>query len=193
MFVLPKLPYNMNALEPYIKEATVKFHYTKHHNGYVDKLNGLAKGTEFENASLEDVIKKAEGGVYNNAAQVWNHTFYWEGFSSNGGGAPVGELAKAIDSEFGSFEAFKEKFSQAAATLFGSGWAWLVVNKAGKLEIIQSSNAGNPLRDGYKPVLTCDVWEHAYYLDYQNVRPDYIKNYWELVDWTIINKRFINS
>lgn len=193
MFKLPELPFAQNALEPYIKEETVKFHYTKHHNGYVTKLNGLVEGTEFENASLEEIVKKADGGIFNNGAQVWNHTFYWEGFSPNGGGEPVGKLAEAIKVNFGSFDEFKEKFSNAAATLFGSGWAWLVVNTDGKLEIVQTSNADNPLRKGLKPLLTCDVWEHAYYLDYQNLRPDYIKNFWEIINWEMINDRFINS
>lgn len=193
MFTLPELPYKQNALEPYIKEETVKFHYTKHHNGYVNKLNNLVEGTDFANSTIEEIIKNAEGGIFNNGAQVWNHTFYWEGFSPKGGGTPVGEIAKAINNSFGSFDDFKEKFSNAAATLFGSGWAWLIVNKQGKLEIIQTSNAGNPIRDGLKPLLTCDVWEHAYYLDYQNLRPDYIKNFWEIIDWVKINERLINA
>lgn len=191
MITLPALPYEPNALEPYISEQTVKFHYTKHHQGYVTKLNVLTEGTEFQHSSLEDIVMKSTGGIFNNAAQVWNHTFYWDGFAKNAGGAPVKELAVAIDKEFGSFEAFKEKFAAAAANQFGSGWAWLIVNKNGKLEITSTGNADTPLRNGDKPLLTCDVWEHAYYLDYQNLRPDYVKNFWELVDWNTINNRFI--
>jgi len=191
MITLPELPYAMNALEPIISEQTVKFHYTKHHQAYVNKVNLLVAGTEFEGKSLEEIVKKSEGGIFNNGAQVWNHTFYWEGFGKNKGGEPVGELAKAINEQFGSFLAFKEQFSNAAANQFGSGWAWLVVNKNNKLVILSTGNAANPLRDGHKPLLTCDVWEHAYYLDYQNLRPDYIKNFWEILDWTKINERFI--
>jgi len=190
MITLPQLPYEMNALEPYISEQTLKYHYGKHHQAYVTKVNALVAGTEFEGKSLEEIIMKSTGGIFNNGAQVWNHTFYWEGFGKNAGGEPVGELAKAIDAQYGSFAAFKEQFSNAAANQFGSGWAWLVVNKEGKLEITATGNAENPLRNGQKPLLTCDVWEHAYYLDYQNLRPEYIKNFWEIVDWNVINTRF---
>lgn len=189
-FELPKLPYAADSLEPNISAKTIEFHYGKHHQGYVNKLNGLVPGTEFENASLEEIIKKADGGIFNNAAQVYNHTFYWESFSPDGGGEPVGALKDAIDSEFGSFETFKEKFSAAAATLFGSGWAWLSVDSNGKLKITQESNAGNPITSGLKPILTCDVWEHAYYLDKQNKRPDYIASFWNLIDWNVILKRY---
>ena len=188
-FELPQLPYEMNALAPYIDQRTIEFHYGKHHKTYVDKLNGLVPGTEFENASLEDIIKKADGGIFNNGAQVWNHTFYWEGLAPNAGGQPTGKVLDQIKDGFGSFEDFKNKFSTAAATLFGSGWVWLVKNADNKLEIVQESNAGNPLRDGKTPILTCDVWEHAYYLDYQNKRPDYIEAFWKLVNWEKVAER----
>ncbi|MGQ1890781.1 superoxide dismutase [Thermophagus sp. OGC60D27] len=189
-FSLPQLPYALDALEPNISKKTLEFHYGKHHQAYVNNLNNLIQGTKFENADLETIVKEAEGGIYNNGAQVWNHTFYFTSLSPNGGGVPSGALAKAIDEAFGSFEKFKEQFSQAAATLFGSGWAWLVKNNDGKLEIVKESNAGNPMRRGLTPILTCDVWEHAYYLDYQNKRPDYIQRFWNCVDWNLVAKRF---
>lgn len=189
-FSLPQLPYALDALEPRISKRTLEFHYGKHHQAYVNNLNKLIQGTKFENADLETIIKEAEGGIYNNGAQVWNHTFYFSSLSPNGGGVPTGPLAEAINESFGSFDAFKEKFSEAAATLFGSGWAWLVKNDDGKLEIVKESNAGNPLRQGKVPILTCDVWEHAYYLDYQNKRPDYIQVFWDCVDWNIVGGRF---
>lgn len=191
-FELPKLPYAMNALEPIISEKTLEFHYGKHHNAYVVNLNKLVVGTEFENASLEDIIKKASAGIFNNGAQVWNHTFYWESFKPKGGGVPTGALADAINKSFGSFDAFKEKFATASATLFGSGWAWLVKKADGSLDIVQESNAGNPLKNGLKPLLTCDVWEHAYYIDYQNRRPDYIASFWNLINWEKVAERFNN-
>lgn len=189
-FELPELPYGLNALEPVISRKTIEFHYGKHHQGYVNKLNNLVGGTTFENASLEEIIKKADGGIYNNAAQVWNHTFYWNSFTPNGGGEPGGKFAEALVGAFGSFQEFKEKFTHAAVTLFGSGWAWLVKNDKGELEIIQESNAGNPLRKGFIPVLTIDVWEHAYYLDYQNRRPDHIEALWSIINWDAVEKRF---
>ena len=189
-FELPKLPYKLNALVPYISEETLDFHYGKHHQTYVNNLNGLVPGTEYENASLESIIKKAEGGIYNNAAQVWNHTFYFESFSLDGRKIPAGILADAISSSFGSFDSFKDQFNKAAATLFGAGWAWLVKNDDGSLQIVQESNAGNPLRKGLKPIMTCDVWEHAYYIDYRNRRPDYIKSFWEILDWELVAKRY---
>ena len=187
---LPKLPFAMNALEPYISQRTLEFHYGKHHQAYVNNLNNLVPGTEFENASLEDIVKKASGGIFNNGAQIWNHTFYWNCLKPNGGGLPSGKLADAINASFGSFDEFKQKFSTAAATLFGSGWAWLVKNQDGSLAIVQESNAGNPLRNGLTPLLTCDVWEHAYYIDQQNKRPDYIAAFWNLVDWDAVASRF---
>jgi len=192
-FELPELPYEKNALEPFISEKTIEFHYGKHHQAYVNKVNKLIEGTEFEDATLEEIIKKADGGIFNNGAQVWNHTFYFSQFNPDGTREPEGELKSAVESKFGSFESFKEEFSNAAATLFGSGWAWLVKNEAGDLEIIQTSNAGNPLRGGKTPLLTCDVWEHAYYLDKQNARPGYIEDFWKIVDWNVIAERFAGS
>jgi Fe-Mn family superoxide dismutase len=189
-FELPRLPYRLNTLIPHISEETLEYHYGKHHMAYVNNLNGLLPGTEFEKADLETIIKKAEGGIFNNAAQVWNHTFYFETFSGNGKRKPEGKLADAITKTFGSFDSFKEQFTKAAVTLFGSGWAWLIKNEDGNLQIIQESNAGNPMRKGLKPLLTCDVWEHAYYIDYRNRRPDYLKSFWEIIDWDIVSKRF---
>ncbi len=188
-FDLPKLPYKLNALVPHISEETLEFHYGKHHLAYVNNLNGLVPGTQFEKASLETIIKNADGPIFNNGAQIWNHTFYFESFSRDGKKAPDGKLAEAINKSFTSFDAFKEQFTKAAATLFGSGWAWLVKNNDGSLQIIQESNAGNPLKKGLKPLLTCDVWEHAYYIDYRNRRPDYIKSFWEIIDWSLISNR----
>ena len=186
---LPKLPYAMDALGPYISQRTIEFHYGKHHQAYVNNLNKLIPGTEFENASLEDIVRKATGGIFNNGAQVWNHTFYWNCMKPKGGGEPEGKLLEAISKNFGSVAEFKEKLSNAAATLFGSGWAWLVKKPDGSLEITQESNAGNPLRSGLTPLLTIDVWEHAYYLDKQNLRPDYIKDFFNLVDWDTVAGR----
>lgn len=190
MIQLPQLPYEMNALEPHISKQTVEFHYTKHHQGYVNKLNGMIEGSDFVNMNLEEIVMKSEGGMFNNAAQTWNHTFYWESLAPNAGGDANGKIAEAINAKWGSFEAFKEEFSAKAATLFGSGWNWLVKNKNGELEIVQTSNAGCPLTDGYTPLLTCDVWEHAYYLDQQNKRPDYIAAFWNLINWDKVNERF---
>jgi superoxide dismutase, Fe-Mn family len=186
---LPALPYAMDALEPVISKETLEFHYGKHHQAYVTKLNDAIKGTDLENADLEEIVKTSEGGIFNNAAQVWNHTFYWNCMAPNAGGEPTGKIAEAINESFGSFEAFKEQFSQAAATLFGSGWTWLVKNKEGKLEITQEVNAGNPMTSGLKPLLTCDVWEHAYYVDYRNARPTYIESFWKLVNWEFVNQQ----
>jgi Fe-Mn family superoxide dismutase len=186
---LPKLPFAMNALEPYISQRTLEFHYGKHHQAYVTNLNKLITGTDFENASLEDIIKKASGGIFNNGAQVWNHTFYWNCLKATGREEPGGRLADAINKNFSSFAGFKEKFSTAAATLFGSGWAWLVRRPDGSLEITQESNAGNPLRSGLTPLLTCDVWEHAYYLDKQNLRPGYIADFFKIIDWDAVAGR----
>lgn len=191
-FELPQLPYAKNALEPYISEKTLEYHYGKHHQAYVNKVNDMVKGSEFENATLEEIIKKADGGIFNNGAQVWNHTFYFEQFNLQGSKEPDGELKKSLETKFGSVAAFKEKFSDAAATLFGSGWTWLVVNEAGELEIVQTSNAGNPLKIDKKPIMTCDVWEHAYYLDKQNARPKYVEDFWKVLDWKVISQRFEN-
>ncbi len=186
---LPKLPYAPDALEAYISKRTIEFHYGKHHQAYVNNLNKLIAGTGFENASLEEIVRTAGGGIFNNGAQVWNHTFYWNCLKPQGGGEPAGPLADALLKNFGSFGEFREKFSTAAATLFGSGWAWLIKKEDGSLEIVQESNAGNPLKNGATPLLTCDVWEHAYYLDKQNVRPDYIADFWKLVDWNAVAGR----
>jgi len=188
---LPPLPYAENALEPHISAETLQFHHGKHHQTYVTNLNNLVPGTEYENASLEDIIRKAPaGGIFNNAAQVWNHSFYWNCLSPNGGGAPSGALGAAIDSTFGSFDAFKEAFSKTAVTTFGSGWAWLVKNADGGLELVSTSNAGNPMTDGKTPLLTCDVWEHAYYIDYRNARPKYVESFWSLVNWDFVASNF---
>ncbi len=189
-FKLPELPYGLNELEPSISQKTLEFHHGKHHQAYVNNLNKLTEGTRFENASLEEIIKEADGGIFNNAAQVWNHTFYFEAFSPSGGGEPEGELADAINRDFGSFEKFMEEFSKAGATLFGSGWVWLVKDSRGGLDIVQESNAGNPLRKGLTPIMTMDVWEHAYYLDYQNRKPDHIKALWDILDWQKIGSRY---
>ena len=189
-FELPKLPYTMDALHPYLSMQTLEFHYGKHHQAYINNLNNLVPGTKFENASLEQIIREADGGIFNNGAQVWNHTFYFLSFSPEGAHEPQGKLSQAIDDQYGSFASFKEQFSKAAVTLFGSGWVWLVKKEDQSLEIVQESNAGNPLRKGFIPLLTCDVWEHAYYLDYQNKRPDYVQAYWNILDWKGISERF---
>ncbi|HAU1192551.1 TPA: superoxide dismutase [Fe] [Legionella pneumophila] len=182
-FTLPQLPYALDALAPHISKETLEYHYGKHHNTYVTNLNKLIPGTEFESMTLEEIIMKAKGGIFNNAAQVWNHTFYWHSMSPNGGGEPKGKLAEAINKSFGSFAAFKEQFTQTAVTTFGSGWAWLVQDQTGALKIISTSNAGTPMTEGLQALLTCDVWEHAYYIDYRNRRPDYIEAFWSLVNW----------
>jgi len=186
---LPELPYAMDALAPHISKETLEYHYGKHHKTYVDNLNKLIPGTEFENLSLEDIIKKSSGGIFNNAAQIWNHSFYWNCLSPQGG-EPSGALADAINKAFGSLDEFKQKFSQTAITTFGSGWGWLVKNAAGDLEIISTSNAGCPLTEGKTPLLTCDVWEHAYYIDYRNARPKYVETFWKIVNWDFVAKNF---
>ena len=185
---LPQLPYSTDALAPHISTETLEFHYGKHHAGYVTKLNAAIEGTDFANKSLEEIVTSSEGGIFNNAAQIWNHTFYWNSLSPKGGGEPTGAIADAINAQFGSFSAFQEKFTAAAGTLFGSGWAWLVKNSDGSLSIEQTTNAGCPLTKGQTPLLTCDVWEHAYYIDYRNARPNYIKAFWNLVNWDFANK-----
>ena len=187
---LPELPYAMNALEPHISAETLEYHYGKHHKAYVTNLNNLIKGTEFENSSLEDIIRKSSGGLFNNAAQVWNHTFYWNCLSPKGGGAPSGPLADAINKAFGSFEEFKKQFSQTAITTFGSGWGCLVQNQDGSVALAITSNAGTPLTEGKTALLTCDVWEHAYYIDYRNARPEYVEHFWNLVNWEFAVKNF---
>ena len=187
---LPELPYAKNALEPHISSETLDFHHDKHHAAYVNNLNNLIPGTEFENMSLEDIVKNAPaGGIFNNAAQVWNHTFYFAGMAAGCGGAPTGAVADVIDSTFGSFAEFKEKFSKSAATNFGSGWTWLVKNASGGLEIVNTGNADSALKVG-TPLLTIDVWEHAYYVDKRNARPAYIESWWNLVDWDVVIANF---
>lgn len=188
-FQLPELPYALDALAPHISKETLEYHYGKHHRAYVNKLNELAPNTEFEKMSLENIIVKAPAGpIFNNAAQVWNHTFYWHSMKPNGGGKPTGQLSTAIDQAFGSYDKFQQQFTEAGLTQFGSGWAWLVKNKEGKLEIVKTSNAGNPLTDKKTPLLTCDVWEHAYYIDTRNDRGKYINNFWQLVNWDFAAK-----
>lgn len=190
MFELPKLPYEMDALSPHISQETLEYHYGKHHKAYVDNLNKLIKDTEFEKLSLEDIIKKAEGGIFNNAAQDWNHTFYWHCLTPKSSEKPGGKLAEAINNKFGSFDDFKKAFTESGTKLFGSGWTWLAKDKNGELEIINESNAGLPLKSGKKALLTCDVWEHAYYIDYRNARPKYLENFWKIVNWEFVEKNF---
>jgi superoxide dismutase, Fe-Mn family len=187
---LPDLPYAKDALAPTISAETIEYHYGKHHNTYVVNLNKLIPGTEFENMSLEEIIKKSSGGIFNNAAQVWNHTFYWNCLSPKGGGEPSGELADAINKSFGSFANFKEKFTATSVGTFGSGWGWLVKNSDGTLALESTSNAGTPLKDNKKALLTCDVWEHAYYIDYRNARPNYVEAFWKLVNWDFVSQNF---
>ncbi len=182
-FELPVLPYAQDALAPHISAETLEYHYGKHHQTYITNLNNLVVGTEFENSSLEEIITKSSGGIFNNAAQIWNHTFYWNSLSAAGGGEPTGDLANAINRKFGSFAEFKAAFTKCAVTTFGSGWAWLVKNDNGSLELVSSSNAACPLTAGQTPLLTCDVWEHAYYIDYRNARPKYLEAFWALVNW----------
>ncbi len=187
---LPALPYAMDALAPTLSQETLEYHYGKHHQAYVTNLNNLIPGTEFESMSLEEIVMKSSGGIFNNAAQVWNHTFYWNCLSPNGGGAPSGALAAAIDAKFGSFEEFKKQFNQAGATNFGSGWTWLVKNADGSLEIFNTSNAGTPMTSGKQALLTLDVWEHAYYIDYRNLRPKYLETMWNIVNWDFVAANF---
>ena len=190
-FTLPELPFAKDALAPHISEETLEYHYGKHHQTYVDKLNGLVPGTEYEGKSLEDIIKSSSGGVFNNAAQIWNHTFYWHSLSPNGGGEPTGAVADAIKSSFGSFDDFKKKFNEMAAGNFGSSWTWLVKKSDGSLDIVNTSNAGTPItEDGVTPLLIVDLWEHAYYIDYRNSRPKYLEGYWNLVNWDFANENF---
>lgn len=190
-FTLPELPYAMDALAPHISQETLEYHYGKHHKTYVDKLNGLVPGTEFEGKSLEEVVKASSGGVFNNAAQIWNHSFYWNCLSPNGGGAASGAIADAISNAFGSFEKFQEAFNTSAANNFGSGWTWLVKQADGSVAIVNTSNADTPLtEEDVTPLLTVDVWEHAYYIDYRNSRPNYLEAFWKLVNWEFVNSNF---
>jgi Fe-Mn family superoxide dismutase len=189
---LPPLPYEKNALEPNISAETLEFHHGKHHQAYVTNLNNLIKGTEFESAALEDIIKKSSGGVFNNAAQIWNHTFYWHSMRSpKADNAPAGKLADAIDKAFGSFDKFKEEFKKSAVGNFGSGWTWLVQRPDGSLGIVNTSNAATPITGSDKPLFTIDVWEHAYYIDYRNARPNYVDKFWELVNWDFATKNLV--
>jgi Fe-Mn family superoxide dismutase len=183
---LPELPYAIDALAPHISQETLEFHHGKHHKTYVDKLNGMIPGTEFEGKSLEDIIKTSSGPVFNNAAQIWNHTFYWNCLSPNGGGEPTGAVADAINAAFGSFAEFKTAFNDRAVNNFGSSWTWLVKNADGSLEIVNTSNAGTPMTDGQTALLTVDLWEHAYYIDYRNARPTYLDAFWALVNWDFV-------
>ena len=187
---LPQLPYALDALSPFISKETLEFHYGKHHQTYVTNLNNLIKGTEFENASLEEIVKKSAGGVFNNAAQVWNHTFYWNSMKPNGGGTPTGALADAINAKWGSFDKFKEEFTKCAVGTFGSGWAWLVKKADGTLDLVSTSNAATPVTTDVTPLMTCDVWEHAYYIDTRNARPKYVENFWNVVNWDFASKNF---
>ncbi|MDF7675915.1 superoxide dismutase [Neisseriaceae bacterium ESL0693] len=188
---LPELPYALDALAPHISKETMEYHYGKHHQTYITNMNNQIKGTEFENLPLEEIVKKSSGGLFNNAAQSWNHTFYWFGFAPKGVALKKeGELAKAINAKWGSFEAFQEAFDKVAAGTFGSGWAWLVKTPAGELDLVSTSNAATPLTTDNVPLLTCDVWEHAYYIDYRNSRPNYLKNFWEIVNWNEVEQRF---
>ena len=185
---LPALPYARDALQPHISSETLDFHYGKHHQTYVDNLNKLIVGTEFADADLETIVKKSQGGMFNNAAQIWNHTFYWNSLSAHGGGEPKGKLAEAINKAFGSFTAFKEEFTKTAIGTFGSGWAWLVQRADGTLAIVSTSNAATPITGSDKPLLTCDVWEHAYYIDYRNARAKYVEAFWSLAHWDFAMK-----
>ncbi|PKM34691.1 MAG: superoxide dismutase [Fe] [Gammaproteobacteria bacterium HGW-Gammaproteobacteria-10] len=190
-YELPALPYAKDALAPHISEETLEFHYGKHHQTYVTNLNNLVPGTEFDGLPLEEIVVKSSGGIFNNAAQIWNHTFYWNSLSPNGGGEPTGDLANAINRAFGSFDEFKAAFTKCAVTTFGSGWAWLVKNKDGSLALVSTSNAGCPLTEGQTPLLTCDVWEHAYYIDYRNARPAYLEAFWALVNWDFASANYM--
>ena len=185
-FELPPLPYDRAALEPHISAETLDFHHGKHHQAYVTNLNKQIEGTEFESMDLESIIRKAQGGIFNNAAQVWNHTFYWNCMAPNAGGEPTGALADAIGKAFGDFAKFKEQFGETAVKTFGSGWAWLVQRPDGALAIVSTSNANNPLTGDDTPLMTCDVWEHAYYVDYRNARPKYVESFWNLVNWDFV-------
>ena len=190
-FELPALPYAKDALEPHISAETLDFHHGKHHNTYVTKLNGLVEGTDLASKSLEEIIKTSSGGIFNNAAQIWNHTFYWNSLSPNGGGAPTGALADAINSAFGSFEEFQAKFNDSAVNNFGASWTWLVKKADGSLDIVNTSNAGTPItEEGVTPLMTVDLWEHAYYIDYRNLRPAYLKGFWALINWNFANENF---
>jgi len=188
MIQLPALPFAKDALAPLISAETLEYHYGKHHQAYVDNLNKFIPGTKFENLSLEEIVRSSDGKIFNNAAQVWNHSFYWNCLAPNAGGTPAGALLQRIEKAFGSFEQFQKQFTETAVGLFGSGWAWLVSTPQGTLELRATSNAGTPLATADKPVLTCDVWEHAYYIDYRNARAKYVEAFWKLVNWGFVAK-----
>lgn len=187
-FTLPELPYSRDALEPHMSKETLDYHYGKHHKAYVDKANSMIEGSGFEKAPLDQVVREATGGLFNQTAQIWNHTFFWHSLSPNAGGEPGGALAKELEKSFGSVDDFKQKFTQAATGLFGSGWTWLVKNASGGLEVVTTQNAGNPMTSNQTPLLTCDMWEHAFYIDYRNVKPDYLKAFWSLVNWANVEE-----
>ena len=189
-FQLPDLPYKIDALQPHISKETLEYHYGKHHQTYITKLNGLVNGTNLENSTLEEIIKTCEGAIFNNAAQVWNHTFYWNCLNPNGGESPTSDFANAINKDFGSFEKFRKEFTNQAVNNFGSGWTWLVKKTNGTLAIVNTSNAATPLTTTDTPLLTCDVWEHAYYIDYRNARPNYLAAFWHLVNWKFASSNF---
>jgi Fe-Mn family superoxide dismutase len=190
---LPPLPYPIDALQPHMSKETLEFHHGKHHKAYVDNLNNLIPGTEFENLPLEEIVRKSSGPIFNNSAQVWNHSFFWKCLKPKGGGAPSGELATAINSAFGDFEKFKAKFTEAAMGRFGSGWAWLCADKNGGVAISSTANADTPLKTGETPLLTCDVWEHAYYIDYRNARKSFVDAFWNLVNWEFVESNFMGA
>ncbi len=192
-FELSALPYSKDALLPQMSPESLEFHHDKHHKAYVDNLNKLVPGTEFEKMTLEQIIMKSNGGIFNNAAQVWNHTFFWNCMKPKGGGEPTGDLLAQINSTFGSVADFKTKFAETSVKQFGSGWGWLVKSKAGKLEIVSTSNAANPMTDGHTPLMTCDVWEHAYYIDYRNRRADFVTAFWNLVNWDFVAQNLANA
>ncbi len=187
-FTLPDLPYSRDALAPHMSKETLDYHYGKHHKAYVDKANGALEGSGFENASLEDVVKEASGFLFNQTAQIWNHTFFWNSLSPNGGGEPRGDVRNQLEKAFNSVEDFKSQFSKAAQAIFGSGWAWLIRNNSGELEIVTTQNAGNPMTSNQTPLLTCDMWEHAYYIDYRNAKPDFLDAYWNIVNWDFVDQ-----
>jgi Fe-Mn family superoxide dismutase len=187
-FTLPELPFAKDALVPHMSQETLEYHHGKHHNAYVNNLNNLIKGTKYENMSLEEIILSSEGPIFNNSAQIWNHTFFWNSLGPKGGGEATGAALEAITKEWGSFEKFKEEFTKSAVANFGAGWTWLVKNKDGKLAIVNTSNAQTPLTTGATPLLTVDVWEHAYYIDYRNERPKFINGFWALANWDFVNK-----
>lgn len=189
-FTQPKLPYAPDALSPVISPSTIEYHYGKHERAYIDMLNKLIENTEYADMPLEDIIAKSDGKLFNNASQAWNHIFYFFQFSPDGIKEPTGKLRRQIDVQFGSFDEFKNKFEEAGASLFGSGWVWLAADTEGKLFIIQGNNAENPITKGLKPILTFDVWEHAYYLDYQNLRAQYLNKLWDIIDWDVIEVRY---